>query len=363
MRETGRMLTPDGWVTGWVDTLDGVITEMREDARADARRMLVPGFIDMHVHGADGADVMDASPEALTTMAEALAREGTTGFLATTLTAPPEALLAALRVPPPDTGAECLGYHLEGPMIAADHRGVQPADAIRVVGERELEAWLDTGRVRVVTVAPELPGAPMIIARLAAAGVRVNLGHSGATFAEAGAGFEAGADGATHLFNAMTGLNHREPGLVGQALDRDGVFVEVIADGYHLAPAVVRLVFRQRPRHVLLVTDSIRARGLEDGTYRLGPVQVRVEAGQARDPEGRLAGSVISQADALRRCLSWGLSWDVVVDALSTAPARRLGLGDRGRLVRGARADWVVLDEDLTVRRTVIHGKAVWDRG
>jgi N-acetylglucosamine-6-phosphate deacetylase len=367
MHETGRILTPAGWVAGRIESRDGRIVAIEQGAGPAAAkdRAIVPGFIDLHVHGGFGVDVMDTrqgGPAVLATLAERLPATGTTAFLATTLTAPADVLADILAVALPTAGAACLGFHLEGPMIAPAYRGVQPADAIRPVSPAEAHRWIESGRVRLVTVAPEVPGALPLIRHLTRHGIRVNLGHSGATFAEAAAGFDAGADGVTHLFNAMSPLHHREPGLIGQALDRDGVFVEMIADGHHVVPALVRAIFRLCRERVVLVTDAIRATGLGDGAYTLGPVAVTVAGGVARDERGRLAGSVLTPIEAYRRAVTWGIPPEDVLYALATAPAARLGDGTRGRLVPGARADWVVLTEDGTVVRTVVGGKVVFER-
>jgi N-acetylglucosamine-6-phosphate deacetylase len=354
----GRIFTPSGWVEGRIVS-DGERILAVEPGAQDRDQLIVPGFIDLHLHGAGGSDAMDASAQALEGLAATVARHGTTSFLATAITAPREELARVLAAPLPHEGAECIGFHLEGPLVSQEMRGVQPEAAIRAPDADEVEAWLKSGRVRLVTVAPEEPGATRLIQRLTRAGVRVNLGHSAATYEQGAAGLAAGADGFTHLFNAMSGLHHRAPGLVGLALDGPEGFVEIIADGIHLAPAVVRLAFRAAGDRIVLVTDAMRAAGLSDGQYDLGPIRVTVSDGAARDERGHLAGSILTQDVALRRVTDWGVPVEAALAALSVHPARRLGLRDRGRLLPGLRADWVVLDTSLRVRETVVGGKVV----
>ncbi len=346
---------------------EGVIDGVRPRASVE-RQWIVPGFLDQHVHGAGGADTMDGSHQRLATMAAELAKYGVTGFLATTLTASPEALLAAVSAAGDyvsERGAELLGLHLEGPYLDPEHRGAQPPAWIRAADRGELERLIDRaqGRIRLVTVAPERPGALETIAWLTAAAIRVNMGHSGADFEAAQRGADAGADGVTHLFNGMPSLHHRAPGLVGLALSDPRIRVEVIADGVHLHPAVVGMVWSAAQGRVIAVTDGISAVGLGPGRHRLGELEVEVDERAVRLPSGTLAGSKLTLAQAYRNLLEWNVDEADVIDSLSTLVAERFGWDDRGRLAPGCRADAVVLDADRTILKTLRAGRLIYHRG
>jgi len=323
----------------------------------DGRGLIaVPGFIDIHLHGGGGADFMDATPEAAARALRTHLRKGTTSAVPTLMTAPHADILAAIRaVRTASRGAgplpEILGLHLEGPYISAGKRGAQPLDAIRPFAAREMRAYVEAAGplgIRIVTLAPEKPGAAALIAFLAARGIVASAGHSSATFARAEAGLEAGIRHGTHLFNAMTGLLHREPGLAGALLLDDRASVEIIADGTHLHPAVVETVLRLKPRgKVVLVTDATR------------------RAGRGSRPlltaDGKLYGSVITLDVALRNVVRWtGRPLTEILPMLTVNPARVLGIARRkGRLAVGADADVVLLDRSLNVRRVFLGGSEV----
>lgn len=311
--------------------------------------LLSPGFVDLHVHAVDGCGAVGPAPD-VPGLARALARHGVTSFLATTVTAPLEELLALLGSTA-GSGARLAGLHLEGPWLSPDHVGAQPPAHLAPPSLTDLERLVEAGPPVLLTLAPELPGGLEVVARATAAGVVVSLGHSGATYDEALAAIDAGARHVTHCFNAMRPLHHREPGLVGAALDRSEVTVEVIADGVHLHPATVRLVWRAAgPARVCVVSDAVE----------LDFPEARPEGGATRRPDGTLAGSRTGLDAMVRNLLSWGIP---LVDALtmaSTTPARVLG--QPGRITVGAPADLVVLDDTLQVVSTLVDGTVQWQR-
>lgn len=360
----GRLLTPAGWREGSLLVEDGRIAALREGP-APNDRLILPGFVDLHVHGGGGADVMDGA-EGIARAAAFHLRHGTTALCPTTVTAPAEALRAALAAaaalePDAPERARLLGVHLEGPFISEQRRGAQPPFA-RTPDPTLLEDLLATGPVAVVTLAPELPGALELIRGLRARGVRASLGHTDCTLAEARAAFAAGAGGVTHLFNAMSGLHHRRPGLALAALEAEHAFHELILDGQHVHPALLHLALRAAPAstRLLLVSDAIRATGLPDGPTELGGQAVTVCEGRATLADGTLAGSVLTLDRALRNALDAGLTLEQAAPLLTENPADALGRADLGRLAPGALADAVVLDPgDLAVRAVVRGGRAV----
>ena len=345
----------------------GVI-ESVQPAKTDRAIFVVPGFIDVHIHGAGGSDVMDATPQALKNISHQMVRYGVTGFVATTLTSTPKDLakaVDAVRAFQDDgRGAQLLGLHLEGPYIDPDHRGAQPPDRIRPMDRAEMEDLLARGRdfIRIMTVAPEMPGALDGIAWLVEQGVRVNIGHTGCTLDVAERAADLGADGITHLFNAMPGLHHRNPGPVGLALSDSRMFVEIIADGVHINPHVVRMVYQAAEGRVMAITDGISAVGLPPGKHHLGELIVQVDERAVRLPSGTLAGSKLTLDQAYRNLLQWGVGEASIVRSLSETPWARLGFGGRGHLAPGLPADLVVLNEERTVLETIRQGQTVYQR-
>ncbi|MGE0712460.1 MAG: N-acetylglucosamine-6-phosphate deacetylase [Planctomycetota bacterium] len=328
-------------------------------------RLVVPGFVDLHVHGGGGADVMDG-PEGVLAVAAFHLRHGTTALCPTTVTRPPEELFAALAGvaglaagPATAEHARLLGVHLEGPFIAPARRGAQPPYELPPDAAL-LERLLAAGPVATVTLAPELEGALELVRLCAARGVRASLGHSGCRLAEAEAAYAAGAAGTTHLFNAMSGLHHRSPGLAAAAFGAPATtFHELILDLDHVHPALVAIAARALPGGLCLVSDAIRATGTGDGESELGGQRVLVRAGRATLEDGTLAGSVLTLDRAFRTALRGpGLARDLAeaVRWSATNPADALGRADLGRLAAGAAADLVVLDDRLEV-------EAVWRDG
>src|SRR6266511_2507219 len=310
-----------------------------------------PGFLDMQVNGFGGVDFLETDSDGYRRAGEALLETGVTSFLPTLITALEEDLLAALgAVPQASDGPRILGVHLEGPFLAARRLGTHRAAGRRDPDRALLERLLDAGPVRIMTLAPELPGALELIDDLVARGVTVSCGHSDATAEQANAAFDRGARMVTHLFNAMRPLNHREPGIVGAALVRDDVFVELILDGIHLAPATAALVWRAAAGRVALVTDAVAAASGDGGSYSLGSVELQVQDGAVRAPEGMLA--------AVRNLHALGAPLEDALNAASAVPARALGLADTGRLDVGLPADVVVLDDSLEIQRVFVGGEA-----
>jgi N-acetylglucosamine-6-phosphate deacetylase len=316
---------------------------------------LAPAFFDVHIHGAAGHDVMEATPEALSAIGRFLASHGTGSFLATTVTAPVDATLRALSglanllaQPPVEGQARPLGIHLEGPFLSHTKRGVQPAEHLLAPDLGLFDRLFDAaeGHVRLMTLAPELPGAAELTAHATARGVRVSVGHSNATAAETRAAIAAGAVSATHTFNAMRPLDHREPGILGVVLTTDSLFAELICDGIHTAPELVKLWWRAKgPQRAILVTDAMSATGMPDGEYQLGGLAVQVANGRAT-AGGVLAGSVLTLDRALANFVEFtGAPLDQALRLLTVNPAAMTGLSAQaGSLAVGQPANLVAVD-------------------
>lgn len=342
-------------VQGDVEVADGRVAAV--GLAGPGRGIAAPGFVDLHIHGFKGVDFATADAAGYRRAGEALLETGVTAVRVGFITAPEEELLAALRgVPAELGGARLLGCHLEGPFISPARLGMHPATARRDPDRALLERLLAAGPVTHVTLAPELPGALELVDLLVARGVLVSCGHSDATAAEAHAAFDRGARLATHLFNAMRPFAHRDPGIVGAALARDDVFVELILDGHHVAADAARVVWRAAPGRVVLVTDAMQAAGMGDGAWHLGSNEVEVRDGVARLADGRLASSVLALDEAVRNAVRLGIRLEDALDAASRAPADAAGRPELGRLAPGAVADVVVLDDELRVERVLVGG-------
>ena len=335
---------------------------------------LIPGLIDLHVHGAKGKDVMDANEDALATITHALAAEGITGFLATTMTASMDRIEDVVRVvartmfnekESNGKGAAILGLHLEGPFIAKDKMGAHSGEAVQLPDTKLMRRLQDdaNGAIKLVTLAPELRGAIPFIQTLHTMGIIASVGHTNATYAETCAAIAAGCTHATHLFNAMSGLHQREPGAVGALLLANQVMAELIVDGLHLHPAIVELSLRVKGKErLLLVTDAVRAKCLGDGRYELGGQQVTVSAGKVTLDNGTLAGSTLRMPQAIKNMVQF--SQCSLIDAIHMAslnPARVLKLDARkGSIAVGKDADLVVLNADLNVLLTMREGREIY---
>jgi len=330
-------------------------------AQASGLPWVLPGFIDLHVHGGGGYDSM-AGGDAVAHIARAHARHGTTALLATTMTAPRSEIEAALRAMAPACaqrpagGAAVLGAHLEGPYLNPGRLGAQP-DFARTATLQDVLALHALAPLRLITIAPEVPGHLDLIVALRAQGFVVQIGHSAGTYEDGVAALAAGASGFTHLFNAMTGLHHREPGMAGAALAH-AQRAEVIPDLVHVHPGALKAALRCIP-DLYCVTDSTAAAGMPDGEYRLGRHTVTKCLGGVRLADGTLAGSTLTMDQALRNLVGLGLPLAEASRRCSTIAAEHLGLTDRGRLMPGARADVVVLDASLQLQRVFIEGEEI----
>ncbi len=360
----GRLVIDDEVVPGRLVIEDGRIVAVEPDEAAARGPFVAPGLIDLHVHGWGGHDAMGGGG-ALDGMARALLRRGVTAFLPTAVSAPLQSLHAfAARVrlwmqSPAADGAQPLGFNLEGPFLASVRRGAHDASALRIpadVPAAEVDALLEA--MRIMTIAPELPGALELIGRLASAGVSPSLGHSNASLDEARAGYAAGAVSTTHLFNAMSGLDHRDPGLAVAALTTDPAFVELIADGHHVHEALWPIVLRTKPAdRVVLVSDAVHLAGTDVRRGRLGGIAVEVDGSRCVIAgEDRLAGSLIALDTAVRNLVASGVALPRAIAAASRDPAALVGATGRGRLAVGLRADLIELDDQLVVTRVMLGG-------
>jgi N-acetylglucosamine-6-phosphate deacetylase len=375
----GKLVTPHGVIPrGRVVVEGGKITRVGPDDGGARGRVLdfregivAPGFIDLHIHGGGGYDVMDASADCLNRLSLFLAAGGVTSFLATTYTAPQDEILAAARAVRGAAekgveGAEVVGLHLEGPYINPKYRGSQSASYIRRPNVEELEeVYREAGvALKIVTLAPEVDGALEAVAWLSSKGVVPSAGHTDATYGEMMAAVESGLRHVAHLFNGMRPFHHREPGVVGAALVDPRVCVELIADGFHLHPASLSIAARLKgAQRTALVSDSIPPAGLPDGDYSLGDERVHVLNGRCLLESGAPAGSAIRLSDAVMEAVGRaGLPIAEAVEMASTTPAWVAGLADRkGRLESGMDADLVVLDSGLKVLMTMVGGRVVYE--
>ena len=366
----GFILTPSGFIRGVLEHQNGrivridghAVSEYEARHAAQDLPLVLPGFIDVHVHGGAGRDTMEGG-DAATQLAKLHVRHGTTSLLATTMTAPLDEIrhaldgLTELCRERPVGAARVLGVHLEGPYINPGKLGAQP-DFAKTASLDEIRALHAIAPIRLITLAPELPGNLDLVAALRADGFQVQIGHTLGTYEDGVAALGRGAGGFTHLFNAMTGLHHREPGMVGAALAH-ARYAEVIPDLLHVHPGAIRVALRSIPC-LFCVTDSTAAAGMPDGEYRLGRHRVTKCLGGVRLPDGTLAGSTLTMDQALRNLvLKLGLEIADASRRVSTHAADYLGLDDRGRLAPGAWADFVVMDRGLQLQRVVVEGEAI----
>ena len=382
---TGDIVTPDGVLTNGALTVgdDGTIAEVgarrtssAQSADIDAPGFLVlPGFVDVHVHGGGGADFMQGTIEAVRQVARTHSRFGTTSLLATTLTASRSdtdraisAARAVMEAGPGEGEARVLGIHLEGPYICAAKRGAQPEKFVRPPDAEELAHWiaLSNGNIRKITLAPEIAGAEEVIKLAHSNAITASLGHTDATAAEAERAVDWGAASATHVFNAMRGLHHREPGAVGAALARPEIVCEIIADGIHLDPLIVRLIVAAKgPSGAVLITDAIEGAAMPDGAYTLGGQSVFVQNGTAAFADGTLAGSVLTMNRAFSNLLHFAEVSLPEAALLSSGNAlRQMGLSDQfGAIAPGKAADLVILHPETgEVEASLVGGRVVYRR-
>lgn len=367
--ENGLLAHEGGKITGvWDLEREAAPPHDPRQTQVLERGFIAPGYIDLHVHGGGGGDFMDGDPEAVVAITTAHARYGTTGLLATTLTGPEEIILGAIRAvkAAPRRGAAVLGFHVEGPFINVKLKGAQDAKYVRPASTAEIDRWLAEGGAEHrwhVTIAPEVPGHLEAIRYLAAKGFVVSAGHSECTYAQLEAAQGAGLSHVTHLYNAMRGLHHREPGTVGGALTLPGLTAELIADGVHVHPASMQVAVAAAGDRLMLITDAMRAAGLGDGEYLLGELPVTVKDGAARLHDGTLAGSVLTMERAVQNMVQVvGVDLPAAVAMASLHPARKHGLAQKGALAAGKDADILLLDESLNVLTTLVKGEVAYDR-
>lgn len=332
-------------------------------------QFVLPGFIDLHCHGSYGIDGNQADRRDLAFLSRKLVRQGVTSFLLSLVPDSEEETLKSLdrlsqALEEERPGAECLGIHLEGPFLSPLFGASLDSRQLRPVDPDLLEHYQEAarGRIRMISLAPELPGALDLISLCQSLGIKVALGHSNASYEEAMEAYTRGAGSVTHLGNAMRALHHRQPGILGAALDSD-LYAEIILDGIHLHPAFVRLVDRLKaPHRLLAVTDAMMAAGMADGDYHLGSREVRVEGGVPRLADGRLAGSGLGMGQALKNYLDYtGRGLEEAIPVFSTNPARFLGLEEKkGGLIPGNDADLVILDQEGRLQGVVCRGDVLY---
>jgi N-acetylglucosamine-6-phosphate deacetylase len=329
---------------------------------------LTPGLFDIHMHGAVGCDVMDGTTDSLTVIGDFLARHGVTDYLATTVTASNDftlravdAIAAKIESGPGDHQATIRGIHMEGPFLSHAKRGMHPAEHLISPTPRLLNAFWEAsrGKILLMTIAPEVPGAIETMARAAELGIRCSMGHSNASTAEALAGLHVGAVSATHTFNAMRRLDHRDPGILGVVLDRDDLYSDLICDGVHVAPEIVRLWLKAKgPDRAILITDALQAAGMPNGVYRLGETRVHVQDGRCVTDNGVLAGSVLTLDEAVRRMRAFtGADLATAIRLAWRNPHRMLGLQEEFGV--GSDATINVFSDDCNLRATILRGKVL----
>jgi N-acetylglucosamine-6-phosphate deacetylase len=374
----GKLVTPQEIITDHtliiedekISAIEPESGNTSADSVIDAQGMWVaPGLIDVHVHGGHGHDTMDATTESIHGMARFFAEHGVTSYYPTTMTAPADAIIKAIenvaRCPQPSNGAQHLGVHVEGPYINTAFPGAQPAADIRLPDSEEYQRWLETGVVRLITVAPEIEGAAKLIELGVSQGIEFAAGHTGASYEEIVEAADHGLKQATHTFNAMLGLHHRNPGTLGGTLTDDRIYAQIIGDGIHVHPAMVKLLVRAKgAKRTVLITDSMRAAGLQDGLYDLGTQPITVKDGVARTTSGALAGSTATLDAVLRNVMKFaGISLPEALTMGTATPAEAMGLtGHKGTLSPGADADIILLDENLNVQTTMVCGRIIYER-
>jgi N-acetylglucosamine-6-phosphate deacetylase len=362
------ILIRDGVIEAIGPRDDLMVPQGAQEIQASGK-IAVPGFIDVHIHGAGGHDVMEGTEEALSTVARTLAAHGTTSFVATTVTASPEAICAAaegiaryitLQQQTEDNRAQVLGVHFEGPFISPVRRGVHPTEWITLPSAALLQRFTEAagGYAQILTIAPELLGAMPCIDAARKAGLVVAMGHTDATYEQARAAIAHGARHAVHVYNAMRPFTHRDSGVIGAVLTSPDVTAELIADGVHVDETAMRILLQAKgAAGVILISDGISATGMPDGKYTLGTFEVTVAGGVCRNAEGKLAGSTLTLDRALRNIVNLGIPLPDALRMLTLNPATLLGIEfKKGSLRTGADADILLLDESLNLTQT-------WTRG
>lgn len=369
----GKYLAPGGHLETGCVTVEGA--QISETAAAGSSELplppgavILPGFIDLQINGAFGVDVTEDPTPAIQTLSHRLPERGVVAFLPTVITSPVTgypAMLSGVDLTPAPNGAVPLGLHLEGPFINIERKGAHNPAYICLPAPEDVQRLIDPEKVRIISLAPEMPGGLDAIRAVRAAGILPATAHSMATYQQACEAFAAGAGYGIHLFNAMPPLHHREPGLIGALLEPSAPPFGIIPDGIHIHPAVMGLIFRSRGvEGITLISDAMAAAGLGIGDHKLGDREIRVDKTSARLHDGTLAGSIILSDDAVRNMVRFGIcDLPSAARMVSETPARVLGIDDRkGKIAPGYDADLVVLDEDLQVYLTIIGGEVAYQR-
>ncbi|MGY3777200.1 N-acetylglucosamine-6-phosphate deacetylase [Isobaculum melis] len=361
---TGEEKIEDGFVRFDQEILEvGQMKDFKEVSHEETidmqGKILVPGFIDVHTHGGYGIDAMDGSAEGVDTLATDLLQEGITSYFATTMTQSYENIATAMKAIKVAAEKNPLiqGIHLEGPFVSKVFKGAQPEEYIRHPEVKTFDEWnqLSGGRIKLVTYAPENEDAAAFEEYCVENNVVLSIGHSNATRADL---LNSKASHITHLYNAQRGLHHREPGVTGHAFLEDNIYTEVIADGFHIHPDMVKLAYKMKgPNRIILITDSMRAKGMPEGESELGGQKVFVKDKQARLADGTLAGSVLEYPDAFRNIMKFtGCGIEEAVLMSSVNQAKEFGLDRKGAIAKGKDADMVVFDQALQLIETVSYG-------
>ena len=365
------IFTPEGWTKGGFRTENGRFAEilpgLREGDIDLGNAKVIPGLADIHTHGNSGADFSDGSPDGLKAMAAYYARNGITAFAPTSMTLPYETLAAAFQTARdlhenrPSDCARVLGIHMEGPFFSEKKKGAQNAAYLR---EPDIRAFEELqrgcgGLIRIVDLAPELKGA-VSFTEQAKKLCTVSVAHTDADYKQAAAVFDAGARHVTHLFNAMPPIHHRKPGVIGAAAEREDVAAELICDGLHVHPSIIRMAFRLFPGRVCLISDSVRCCGMPDGEYELGGQPVFLKGGVARLEDGTIAGAAANLYEDMRNAIRFGIPEEEAIRAATIVPAREVGAeGEIGSIEAGKLADFVVCGDDLSLRQVWIGGERI----
>jgi len=349
---------------------DDVSFGIKTDTVIDGNgQLLIPGMIDLHIHGADGFDMMDGTIQSVEAVSRACARTGCTSFLATSVSSSLEDLLTMIgnvnETAGREPGAQIIGLHIEGPYLNVKRKGMQNEQYLRHPDLDEMKNILEASGslLRMVTLAPELPGGLEMIRFLKEQGIITAIAHSDATYEEAKLAFQGGASHVTHCFNGMRPIHHRDPGVVIAAFEDSAVSVQAIVDDVHLHPAIVRLIYREKgPDHMVLITDALQAMGMGDGTYLFGGHEVKVSHGVATLSDGTLASSTVTMNQALEKAVQSGIPLKDAVTMATKTPADILGLSNKGRIEPGADADLVLMNDQFEVLWTIVNGKMVYKR-
>lgn len=369
MELKGLVVLENKVIPAEIEVKDGLIYAVYPiDEPATNLPIIMPGFIDQHIHGANSADAMDATFDALNTISKAILKEGVTSFLATTMTASPDSIEKATKAAAAAIGkvegANLLGVHLEGPFINCKYKGAQPEELIQPIDLKKLDIWNHEGVIKLITAAPELDNFKKLLEYSRANKISVQIGHTAATYDQVVKALKKGANGFTHAYNAMSGFAHREAGVVGAMLLSKEAYAELIADGIHVSIPAIKLLYENKGfDRIILVTDSIRATGLTDGVSELGGQKVIVKDNEARLESGALAGSILKYNDGVRHmALNIENNLIKLSKMSSLNPAANLGIDkQKGSIKVGKDADLVILDHDFNVLKTIIKGEIKYE--